>query len=419
MAHGGKLWVADNSLQRFDVLPAGGSLKASWSGFEGDSFEGPPQIAGENIFCVRRAAGKPGMVAASLKTAGGEPIWETAIAQPVVALTISGDGKSATVVSATGAKVSVDLAGFQGASAVHFAPLVLESKPLPPVQASIELPSGGRVIVPSGQPAEVFVIDSDGKAPRRLALPAPLAATPIVWSEGLLCIGSSGSVVLLNPATGEPLAESFQMGVKAGSILENCVATAAEKDVAIISDGQHSLYSLRLEKEPQPHLVQAASARLAAPIISSPAILEKSVLVVDKSGNVRTFQLANLKEEKVTKLACSAVLFGPARAGKAILLATDRGELVCLDASGKQLWKVPVADSPLVGPPLPAGGDYLVASTRGTLVRISGKSGEEIARTQLGLPLAGPPVLVGEFLLIPTAAGGLLKVAVPVKEQKP
>ena len=418
VAQAGKLWVAEEALRRFDFLPAGGSLKQSWSGFAGDAFETAPQTADDILFCVRRAAGRPGVVATALKADSGEPIWETGLAQPIVSLEVAADGQSAAIVSASGAESKLDLAAFQGPLALQSAPLAIDGMPLPPSQASLLFPGGRRILVPVGQPNQLFVLDSGAKTPRPLALPSQLAAPPIAWSEGLLCVCSSGAVHLLSPDTGAPLAEPMQMSIRAGSRLEKCSAFAAGENDSelIVSDGQNSLYHLRLEKEPQPHLAQLASAKLAAPMISPLAVLDQSVYVVDKSGGLQALSIPDLKAGKATKLDCHAVPMGPIRVGNVVLLATDRGELICLGASQKQLWKVALQAGPLTGTPLKSGEDLVLVTKGGTLLRIAGKSGEEIARAEVGQPLAGSPALLGNFVLLPTAAGGLLKVAIPEKE---
>lgn len=376
LVHAGKLWVADDGLRKFDFVAAGGTLKEAWAGFAGDAVDALPQAADDTIFCVRRAGGE-GAIATALKASSGEPLWETQLAEPLVSLAVAADGQSVMAVSASGGETKIELASFEGRS----------------------------------------VIQSVPAAPQRLVQGASLAAPPIAWGGGMLCVTASGSVQLLESQSGAPLAEPFQLSIKPGTRLANCSAVAGGKyeQGIVISDGQTGLYHLRLEKEPQPHLVQVAKTSLKAPIISPAEALADDVFVVDKSGALHVLSLPDLKAARSSKLNCHAILFGPARVGKVMLLATDRDELVCYE-TGKELWKLALPDGHLAGRPLVVGSDLILATKSGKLLRIAADSGREIARADLRQTLSGSPALLAGAALIPTAAGRILKVSLPEKE---
>ena len=113
--HADKLWVANDGLRRFDFLPAGGSLKEVWSGFGGETLEAPPLGIADTVFCVRRVAGRSGVIATALKGASGTTLWETHLAQPLDLLSVATDGHSAVATTTSGAGVKVDLASLSGA----------------------------------------------------------------------------------------------------------------------------------------------------------------------------------------------------------------------------------------------------------------------------------------------------------------
>jgi hypothetical protein len=247
---------------------------------------------------------------------------------------------------------------------------------------------------------------------------ASLAAPPILWAGGKLRITTSGSVELLDEKTDAPIAEPFQLSIRPGVALAGCSAasTRGEADSVVICDGGSAVYLLRLEKSPQPRLALVAKATLKVPALSRIAALGTAAYVVDAAGTVQVLAFPELKAKGGTKLDCRAVVSGPFAAGKHVLLETDKGDLVCLDAAGKQAWKIALSEGPLAGSPLAAGGDLLLPLKGGSLIRVAAASGKEVARATVGQPLAGSPALVGNTALVPTAAGGILKVAIPEKK---
>jgi hypothetical protein len=224
-------------------------------------------------------------------------------------------------------------------------------------------------------------------------------------------------VELLDEKTGAPVAEPFQLSIRPGVALANCSAasTGGEANSVVICDGVIAVYLLRLEKSPQPRLALMTKATLKVPALSQIAALSTAAYIVDTAGTVQVLAFPELKAKGGAKLDCRAVVHGPFAAGKHVLLETDKGELVCLDAAGKQTWKIALAEG-LAGSPLSIGGDLVVPLRNGTLLRVTAASGKEVARANLGQPLAGSPALAGSTALVPTASGGILKVAIPEKK---
>ena len=377
--HADKLWIGDDGLRRFDFLPTDGTLKEVWAGFAGETLEAPPQGIADTLFCVRRSTNHAGVIATALKAASGATLWEVYLAQPLTSLSASADGSSVTATIAAGTVVKFVPAELNG-NKVQFVPAVDDA------------------VVP--------------------AVHGSLAAPTLAWAGGRLSISTSGSVELLDEKTLAPLAEPFQLSIRPGVALANCsaAATGSEGDSIVICDGGNSVYQLRLEKAPQPHLALVAKAGLKMPALSRIAAFDSSAYVVDATGAVQVLSLPELKAKQGGTLACRAVVSGPFAVGKYILVETDKSELVCLDAGGKQAWKIILADGPLAGSPLAVDGDLLLPLRNGTLLRVAAASGKEVARADLGQPLAGSPIIAGTAALVPTAAGGILKVAIPEKK---
>ncbi|HUE74517.1 MAG TPA: hypothetical protein VMP01_26860, partial [Pirellulaceae bacterium] len=72
---GNRLCTAGVGIAMFD-LTAGEELKSRWSRWDDGAFSSPPEQIGEVIYCVRHSPGR-GHVAAAVKVADGQPLWET------------------------------------------------------------------------------------------------------------------------------------------------------------------------------------------------------------------------------------------------------------------------------------------------------------------------------------------------------
>jgi hypothetical protein len=242
------------------------------------------------------------------------------------------------------------------------------------------------------------------------------ASQSIAWREGVVTASPSGAISYVDPKSGALKADPLQLRLRPGQRLDYCrLAAAGEKgNQLVVSDGQQSLYLVDLAGEGGQQLVELAAARLESATMSGLAVGDQVVGLVDRRGQLVTFALPDLAPAASLDLKADAILAGPTRIGDVIVLATDCGEVVGLDRSLAQSWKVPQSHGPLAGEFVADGGaGILVACRSGWLCRLKSTSGEEIAAVDLGQPLAGTPLLAGGAAIVPTADGAVLKVALP------
>ena len=240
-------------------------------------------------------------------------------------------------------------------------------------------------------------------------MPGSVAGLPLALAGGLIVPCSSGAICWLGPEAAATAVTVFQLRMQVGSRLVGCSAAATSESGFVLSDGLGSLYLFELKTTPQPHLVEMGTAKLASPPQSPVAAQGQFAYLVDQAGELRSFSLPGLAAGKSWPLA--GATFGPQRVADSLLVATGREELLCLDATQTERWRVPLADGPLAGCLAESAGSLVVAFQAGTLLRLAADSGKELARADLGQPLAGSPVSLGQHLLVPTADGCLLKVA--------
>jgi len=416
LALGEKLIVAGDGL-RLDALDAAsGSFQATWTAFSGEALLGPPQQSGDVLFCLRRDTLAVGVIATAVQASTGKPLWQTRIAvQLATGPLVDAGGQSAAAITVLGNSTNIDLANWRG-PAVQAFPLPTAGQPsLPPIADCLRLPSGAIVLAPAGGTSQLLILPADGTAARGFPLPGTLAAKPVALGGGVLVACSSGDVVLLNPLAGAPQADPLQAALAPGPAVSRGSLDAAGENaaVAVYGDGQLTLRQIGLETAPQPRLVEQATAKLAAPMISTVAVLGQSAFVVDESGALRSFALPGLAPGPSFKLEAAAIVLGPLRVGSRVVVATDRDELWCFAGESKQLWKIPLSHGPLAGSPVEAAGSLVIATKGGALVRVDADTGKETAVLDLGQALAGTPAVSGQFVLVPAADGTLLTVTLP------
>jgi hypothetical protein len=286
----------------------------------------------------------------------------------------------------------------------------------PLVRGAIRLAGGTGAFAPLGAATELRVLLSDADALQRVPLPGELAGSPIAWRDGIALATASGAIHYLDPQTGSPKAEPFQLRLRPGQRLGNCRLSAVGdrgSEIAV-SDGGNALYCIGLGSEGAPRLVEFGATQLQSPPIGDLLVGDKNVGLVDVRGNLLIFVLPDVKQVGAFDLAARAIVSGPVHLDASILLATDRDELVCLDGSLALAWKAPLVHGPLAGEPVASPGGLLVSSRGGWLCSLDDKGGKETGAVDLGQPLAGTPVVGGSYALVPAADGSLLKVSLPL-----
>jgi len=238
---------------------------------------------------------------------------------------------------------------------------------------------------------------------------------------------------VLDPRTGGNQIELFQPPLQPRVQLHwRDPALVGDKGF-VIADGDTKLYLVGIVDKPKPNLAAFASAEVPEPIVSPVAVIGKVAYAVDEAGTLAAFTLPDalpkappkplpeLARADVARLSGRCV-WGPRTIGSRVLLATDDGQLLLLDAEGKVLGRLPLPYGPLAGTPLEIDGSYVLASASGVVWRVRPPSGDapakELGKIETGRPLGSGPVLRREgHLLLAGRDGSLLEVAMPEPAQ--
>jgi len=413
---GAQVWIADSQLTLYDVQSSKGRLQPRAVHHGRSATLQPPVMIGQTVFHVRRRMGLPGVLVSAVAPEAAEPLWEIHLAAPLaVKPMVDAAAERITAVTATGAVFHVETQSLQGQTVADRPTVALKPTELRgPVGAVAPLP-GGAVALAVGKAAEQLSIydPQDGPRLRLLYLPdTTLAARPLAFAGGLLVPCAVGQAYLLNPRSGDFLADPFQPPLPAGARVAWSDPIPLGDDEFLLAENGSGLYRIAVKAEPRAHLAVEAHAVLALPLASPLAVLGETVYGVDGSGSLATFKLPDLTPGKPRALGARND-WGPGRVGERVLLATADDQLHCLDAEGQMAWQVALPYGPLAGDPLATEGGFVLASQSGVVWCVEADTGKEAGKIEAGCPLATGPVALGDALLVGGDDGSLFKIQKP------
>ena len=332
---------------------------------------------------------------------------------PADALLPGPDGKL-TVVTASAAMFRIDVRGLAGDSIVDRPLLrVIRGELSRPVAGVVPMPGRLFAMIPGGEPNQIVLFDPKEEQRRFRWLLVPdsvMACPPIAFAGGLLAPCENGQVLLLDPQSTENLAEPFEPELKIASPWTWRQPVAVDAKEAVLSDGDKRLYRLGVDSSREkPRLVALGEGKAAAPIASPLAVAGKVVYAADTSGTLRCFSLPSLDEGKTHHLGGSCA-WGPRGFGRRVLLATDKGRLVCLDDRQDVLWRIDLRYGPLAGATWDAGKQFILASRSGVVWRVDAATGKESGKVETGCPLGSGVVEAAGRLFVGSADGCVYEV---------
>lgn len=415
LMQGGQFWIADTRLTKYDVQAARGRLMPQWIADEDSAFLQPPVAVGRAIVTVRRKWGRPGAIVSAVAMQEPDLFWETQLASPVVGEPrIPAGGGKLVAVASNGSVFQVD-AGQTKTTIFNTPAASIDPFRFSwPVSHVLQL-SDGLMAISGGKGSNlVGVFDPKSQSPMFswVKIPDAIACGPVSFGRGLLAACKSGQVFLIDPKSGAPLAEPFQPKLEAGVDVHWITPTVFNDKQAILTDGKSNLFLLGVKDQPKPHLTTLAEAAVTEPIVSPLAVLGETVYGYDTAKVLTAFALPKLVRGKEHVLG-GRHAWGPGRVGDHVLLSTDDGQLLCMNAKGEQLWQTALAHGPLAGTPLQLGEHYLLASQNGIVWRIEAATGKELGSVAVGCPLGAGPVLLGQRLLVSGHDGTLYEVRQP------
>lgn len=407
----GRIWIADSQLTQYAVRSAERRLKPSWIANEGSVSLQPPIVAGKSVIQVRSRRGMPGVVVSAVGVEKGATLWETTLASPTAGTPVP-DKTTGTVIATTsvGGVFQVKPPADNQVSLRDDPTKAISSAQLDaPIGQVVRLPSGLFALVPNGAPIDIHVFQpatTPGQARiEPIALPDPLSGAPISFADGLLVPTRTGQVFLLDPRTGDKIAEPFQPQLQAGRKYRWSRPALFEDDQFVIADDSGGLHLAIVKTEPK-HLAEKASVRLDDPVTSPLAVLGNRVYAVDRADSLVWVDLPGLTDKTQQPLGAKCVL-GPVTIGDYVLLITNDDLMHVVNSSGE----VRVDSLPYgrpTGEPVVDGTHWLFATQAGVVWRVDPATGEELAKQETGLALGSSLALYGSSRLIVAGHDGTL-----------
>ncbi|HYW81018.1 MAG TPA: PQQ-binding-like beta-propeller repeat protein, partial [Thermoguttaceae bacterium] len=416
---GGHFLLGDQQLTRYEIQSSRSQLVAKWITNENSVVEQPLRVLGTTIFDVRRKMATPGVLVAATDVEEGRRYWETRLtARPVAAWTNPGPtggdktGGPVCVVTSAGAVYRIDATATGPGQPLAS---IESGRMANPVAHAVAVGNDLVAMSTDGESGQVIVFDATQtqQSMRSLSLPDPPGCFPIAYGNGLLMPTKVGQVFLLDPRSGQKLAEPFQPTLKIGSPPVWQLPTTTDDGKVLLCDGRTNLYCVELVEQPTRHLAASKHAELTDPIVSTVASCGQAAYGISATGALTAFRLPELTEIESPVALSGRLAWGPDRVGAHVMLATDDNRLYCLDGAGQLVWQATIPYGPLAGRPLAIRDGFVAASLDGVVWRIDGKTGEELGKIETGRSLGLGPLRLGTRLLLAGFDGTLFQIQLP------
>ncbi|QDU28190.1 outer membrane biogenesis protein BamB [Anatilimnocola aggregata] len=363
-ASGGGLLCAGQGLSQL-TLGADKKLQPAWSAVTTATFDAAAQSQNQTTIAVHHDAGQGITWATAVSSAAGAPRWQVPLSLPL-SLVSRASGEALPLIIPW---QNIPASPTAATSAIHRADQL----------GAVALNEKQLLLFAIGK-SELSLVDSSeatGTAPmtRTRKLPGVVAGMPALCGQQLLVPLTDGTIACLNPQTGEPLAAPFALATK--------------------------------------------SADFSGLPSSPAAIVGSSLFVSELGGTLRQFLLPDLTPGPETNLSGARLSFGPHALGDAILFATSRDELQCLQADGSRRWRMTLTHGPFIGTPLVHGTHWLLLTQSGVVEVRAAETGELVQSIDCGQPLQGTSLLAGNTLWLPATSGQVLQLSLAREQVQP
>ena len=269
----------------------------------------------------------------------------------------------------------------------------------------------GQVAVAGGLPEpKLWIVNRLGQIERTANLTSPLQAAPAAMGKAILA-PVNGRLQLLSAQGGQPAAQEYRLpGDLTGSTKwVSAFAADADSAVGVLENG--TVLGIRLQKSPQPHLVESARYSLESPLVGRPHFNDGKLAVAAANGRVTVLTAESVEPRGETAFA-GPISAGPWVAGDLVFVEPGDGALQArsLARDLPPAWSLPLQGDHAAGAPLMRGNELLIPLQSGRLVRVDPSNGEIRGTVDLQAVLSGSPIVVGNSVYATTLDGGLIRV---------
>jgi hypothetical protein len=419
LLQGDRAWIAGDRLAQYATRATAGKLAAEWESDERDVYVTPLQMVGDAIIHVRQRRNAPGVTIAALRSSDKDPSWQTEVAVPAEGVFVQGD--AIDVVTERGRLFRATAPDFERRTVEPAKAAALpDPEQVLTLTETIDCGNGLWAFSPAAGYHQL-VFYQPGNADNALRLltlavpPGSATAPPVPMAGGLLVPLRGGSVVLIDPTSGNERMYAFHPSVPVG------VPTVWSRPV-VLDDGQEFViannhrvvFHVGIKDKADKELAALSARPLDNDVVGPWAAVARTCCAVTRSGTEDAAVAYTLPDVVAAQKAplSGRLLWGPQRVGDAILVATGN-ELLCLDSTLAQRWKMTLDHGPVIGQPLCVDTRLWLSAEDGILWQIDMATGHVMATVEVGEPLASGPFLYGSRLLVAGQCGVLFNVGVP------
>lgn len=416
----GAIWVGDNQLTKYAVLPTGDRLpvQSLENSFVRSTFDHPLALFGQTLVHVRRIDGRAGATVTAIDESSGRVLWNNELGVPPVATPLVDEAQRAVaMVDVNGLVYRFDESALR--ARVQDQPLapISQSREPATLTTGVDLGAGRGAFAAPGASNELVTYDpGNSRRPvERSKLPSTVACPPASLGQGVLVPLEIGQVLWLDPSSPQSSPLVFQPRLQPGKkvLYQPPGQVGNDGRQFVITDGFEKIYLVELASAPTPHFTVVKEQNVGAfPIVTPVVVVDQHAFAAIDGGQLQRFALPSLENQGQTDLP-GDVVAGPFRIGDLLLVVTVRDQLAAVDKDGALVWSVPLSAGDLSGPPLGIGGEVLLAYKNGTLERRALAGGEVVSSVNVEQPLAAGPVRFLDRIVLATHDGTLLVVGQP------
>jgi outer membrane protein assembly factor BamB len=402
-----EVWVSSGRTARRDLDAERGKMLTSWTFVTAGPALAPIQTAAGLAVLTHQATDGRGVALWGLNPGDGKVVWRTTLGAPWISPPSAAEtGGSLTTIGRDGTPLTLApdrLAngGFVEAVIPEAGAVNIAATDLPRFEID-----GLSVVLPSNHADYILVRESD-QASRRVELPAPLAARPLVVDDALLIPATDGRMYLIDPGTGGAKADPYVPPFDRAKPTVWLSPVRIEGGAIAAADASGRIRRLAVRSDPRPRLVATGEeADLAIPIITDLATTGTALIVATQDGKIRSLSGRDFSPLGAWPLEAPRAA-GPVTVGDSVLVVDLAGRQTCYGPEGTRLWSVPIPEGPPIGTPIARDGTYEFLTADGSLHRRSLSDGSGLERIPLDVLPVGAPLPIGDRLMIRCAPGTL------------
>jgi len=211
------------------------------------------------------------------------------------------------------------------------------------------------------------------------------------------------------PAAGTPDASGRLWRFRADGSIRSAIVTDGK--YAYVGTDEGSLYAIDIEHGGAKWTFKAGRAVTAPPLV-----MKNMILAGDEDGRVHAIDINNGRskwrfsaEDRISGISLFAA---SGQKETRLIVSSHDSNLYCLDAAGKQLWKL-TTDDYINAAAAVSGKHVLIGGCDGHLRIVNAEDGKQVAAVDLEAPIPGSIIVADGDAYAATLSGRLCRLTIP------